>query len=452
MADTHASTASALPRSAAPTQSLSLLRHLVVPLGIILLAPPFMMVTWYAHVHLDGSLLALARWIGEEGFFTVVFGNIWGPVFLGSPTAWAILGGYAAVQALFMRLLPGQRYEGPPTRSGHVPVYKQNGLLAFGLTMALFVGLSWGLGWFSPSVLYHRFGELLGALNLFSLLFCGALYLKGRLAPSPGEHNRSGNPLFDYYWGIELYPRVWGLDIKMLTNCRLAMMGWPLLIVSYAAAQHELHGITDGMVVAVALQLIYIAKFFWWEPGYMRSLDIMHDRAGFYIVWGVLVWLPMVYTGGTFYLVANPLQLGWPLSIGLFVLGVAGIFINYFADEQRQRVRATGGKTKVWGKEPEIIIGHYTTEDGEARQSLLLANGWWGIARHFHYVPELTAAFCWTAVVGFRALLPWFYFIFLVILLFDRSVRDDKRCAEKYGADWELYRKKVPYRIIPGVF
>jgi len=38
------------------------------------------------------------------------------------------------------------------------------------------------------------------------------------------------------------------------------------------------------MVVSVGLQLIHISKFFIWEMGYMHSLDIMHDRAGWMIV------------------------------------------------------------------------------------------------------------------------------------------------------------------------
>ena len=46
-------------------------------------------------------------------------------------------------------------------------------------------------------------------------------------------------------------------------------------------------------------QLVYIAKFYWWETGYLRSLDIMHDRAGFYICWGCLVWVPSVYTSAS---------------------------------------------------------------------------------------------------------------------------------------------------------
>lgn len=123
-----------------------------------------------------------------------------------------------------------------------------------------------------------------------------ALYLKGNFAPSSSDHGSSGNLLFDYYWGTELYPRILRWDVKQFSNCRFGMMAWPLLIISFSAKQSELDGLSNAMIVSVALQLIYIAKFFVWETGYFRSLDIMHDRAGFMICWGCLVWVPCVST------------------------------------------------------------------------------------------------------------------------------------------------------------
>ena len=35
-------------------------------------------------------------------------------------------------------------------------------------------------------------------------------------------------------------------------------------------------------------------KFFYWEIGYMRSIDIIMDRAGFYETWGCLTFVPSV--------------------------------------------------------------------------------------------------------------------------------------------------------------
>ena len=104
------------------------------------------------------------------------------------------------------------------------------------------------------------------------------------------------------------------------------------------------------------------------------------------------------------------------------------------------------------GRKPAILRATYETGDGEKRESLLLLSGYWGLARHFHYVPEILGAFCWTVPALFNDVLAYFYVIFLTILLTDRALRDDNRCAAKYGADWELYKKKVPYRILPGIF
>ena len=425
-------------------------RQTLVPLTLIAVCPPTAMLLWYTHVHLGGEVGRLAAAVAADGLIGTI-ARAWGPVLFGSPAAWAMIGGFAALELALMRLLPGARFEGPVTPSGAVPVYKANGVAAFVTTLALFLGGSYGLGLFRASVVYEHFGEILGALNLFSLAFCAALYLKGRLAPSSADHGLSGNPVFDYYWGTELYPRVLGWDVKMFTNCRFGMMGWPLILLSYAAAQHERVGLSDSMAVAVALQLVYIAKFFWWETGYLRSLDIMHDRAGFYICWGCLVWVPSVYTSSTLWLVGHPVHLGAPLALALFALGVAAVFTNYAADAQRMRVRATGGATTVWGKPPVVVVGHYVTEQGEEKESLLLASGFWGIARHFHYVPEILGALFWTLPALAGGVLPYFYVVFLTVLLTDRALRDDRRCAAKYGADWDEYRRRVPWKIVPGL-
>ena len=37
------------------------------------------------------------------------------------------------------------------------------------------------------------------------------------------------------------------------------------------------------------VQEVYVLKFFHWEMGYVNTMDIQHDRAGFYICWGCLV-------------------------------------------------------------------------------------------------------------------------------------------------------------------
>ena len=93
----------------------------------------------------------------------------------------------------------------------------------------------------------------------------------------------------------------------------------------------------------------------------------------------------------------------------------------------------------------------FTTFDA-VLSSLIVFAGWWGLARHFHYLPEIVAAFCWTAPALFGQFLPYFYVVFLTLLLTDRAFRDDSRCQSKYGKYWAEYCKSVPYKMVPYVF
>ncbi len=419
----------------------------ILPVVLVALCPPATGVVWYTDTRLDGSLSRLVQAVAADGVIATLR-HIWGPVILGSPTAWCMLLVFAAVELAFRRLLPGRSYAGPAPPGGEAPVYRANGPLALALTLVLFLAGSFGLGLFPATIIYDQFRALLGALNVIGVLFCLLLYVKARL----GGNGGSGNPIFDYYWGLELHPRILGWDVKTFTNCRFGMMAWPLILVSFAAKQQALTGtISDAMAVAVGLQLIYVAKFFWWETGYVRSLDMMHDRAGFYICWGCLAWLPALYPSATLYLVGHPQHLGLPVASALFAVGVAAIAVNYQADLQRQSVRASDGAVTIWGKRPVLIRAAYQGPTGEPQINLLLASGWWGVARHFHYVPEFVAALCWTAPVLFDAGMPWIYPAYLAILLVHRAFRDDRRCAEKYGKDWSFYCARVPYRLIPGL-
>lgn len=426
-------------------------RRTLLPFALMLLCPPTVILVWYTNVFLHGSLMQLWDKIQHEGLF-LTLKTVWGPIFFGTPTAWIVIGVFALIQVLFMRFLPGKRITGPVTPKGNVPIYKANGVFAFALTLLLYYVSAYLFHFFPATLVYDHFGAILSALNIFSLGFCLMLYFKGRFAPSSSDSGISGNFLFDFFWGTELYPRLANIDVKMFTNCRFGMMGWGLIILSFAAKQQQLHGLSNSMVISVALQLIYIAKFFIWEPGYMRSMDIMNDRAGYMICWGCLVWVPGVYTSASLYLVNHPHHLKAGIAFLIFAFGLLGILINYFADRQRQRVRLTDGKCLIWKKIPFLISVSYTTDSKEVKHSTLLASGWWGLARHFHYIPELIAALCWTLPALFIHVLPYFYFFFLLILLVDRAARHERRCAQKYGAQWKLYCEKVPYKWIPFIY
>lgn len=427
------------------------IHRILIPLIFLTLCPPTVFIFWYTATALDGSFQTFWHIVWQQGLFSTV-ASIWQPIFFGTPLAWKILAFFGAFQLFLMKVVPGKPFVGPITPKGNIPIYKANGIPCFFITLSFFLLATYKFHLFSATIIYDNLGPMLGALNCFSLLLCLYLYFKGIYAPSCTDAGFTGNPLFDYYWGTELYPRIFNFDIKMFTNCRFGMMGWALIILSYLAKQEELHGLSDSMVVAVALQLIYIGKFFFWETGYLRSLDIMHDRAGFMICWGCLVWLPCIYTSPTLYLVHHPNHLGTFWATAIFIGGSSSIIINFLADRQRQQVRAKNGACLIWRRVPSLIQATYQTQTGETKHTLLLTSGWWGISRHFHYVPELMGAFFWTLPALFSNFFPYFYVIFLSILLIDRAFRHDKRCADKYGKHWEKYCEKVPYKIIPYLF
>ncbi|XP_033138916.1 uncharacterized protein LOC103848761 isoform X1 [Brassica rapa] len=288
--------------------------------------------------------------------------------------------------------------------------------------------------------------------NVFKTLsFC--LY-QGHVAPSSSDSGSCGNLIIDFYWGMELYPRIGkNFDIKVFTNCRFGMMSWAVLAVTYCIKQYEINGrVSDSMLVNTILMHVYVTKFFGWEAGYWNSMDIAHDRAGFYIFWGCLVWVPSIYTSPGMYLVNHPVQLGTQLAIYILVAGILCIYINYDRDRQRQEFRRTNGKCSVWGKAPSKIVATYKTTASETKTSLLLTSGWWGLARHFHYVPEILSSFFWTVPAFFSNFLPYFYVIYLTILLFDRAKRDDDRRRSKYGKYWKFYCEKVRHMIVPGIY
>ncbi|ELU11336.1 hypothetical protein CAPTEDRAFT_161831 [Capitella teleta] len=423
----------------------------LMPLFLMVFSPNLCILLWYTAARCDGSFMTLGEHLSSKGLVSIWLNdiNIFRPVVI-----YTILG-YMVFAVILQMTLPGPYTYGPVTPKGNTPLYTDNGFSCYLVTMFSFVVLTHCLKLYglTPTIVYDHFGDFLGTLTVFSHVLCVFLTIKGLVAPSSSDSGSSGNPIFDYYWGTELYPRVLGVDIKVFTNCRFGMTIWPLLCLIFAIKSYEQYGFIDSMWVSCFLQMTYFTKFFWWESGYMRTIDIMVDRAGFYICWGCLCFIPGVYASVSLYMVNHPVKLGTFWSLVIVTCGSLAILINYLADWQKQEVRDTDGQCLIWGKKPEVIRAKYTVEaDSKPRESLLLVSGYWGIARHFHYVPELALAFAWTVPGLFENLMLYVYFIFLFFLLTHRTFRDDIKCGLKYQKYWTEYCKRVPFKMIPGIF
>ncbi|XP_064606557.1 uncharacterized protein LOC135471311 isoform X2 [Liolophura sinensis] len=235
------------------------LSRTVLPLVLITLMPNFVLILWYTAVQSDGNFTNIIRYLASQGVIDGLT-EMWSSVRICSPLSVSLVLGYAVWGLVMMKFLPGKDVEGPLTPKGNTPVYKDNGFLYYVTTMMTFFALAFALKLtgYTPSVVYDSFGEILTTLNVFSLVFCIGLYLKGIYSPSSSDSGSTGNVIFDYYWGTELYPRILGFDVKVFTNCRFGMMVWALLVAIFAMKSFELHGIVDSMIVSSVLQLVYI--------------------------------------------------------------------------------------------------------------------------------------------------------------------------------------------------
>lgn len=183
----------------------------------------------------------------------------------------------------------------------------------------------------------------------------------------------------------------------------------------------------------------------------MFSIDIILDNCGFMETWGVLAFVPSVYTLHTRLLVAYPSDLPDAAVAALFAVGLASLALNYLADWQRRAFRdgrLVGAAVRARYLEK--------TPGGEAtaRETRLLCSHMWGWCRHPQYMFELGCAYTW-GILG----CPWrnrglalLYPATLTVLLVHRCLRDEAKCAAKYGKAYTAYCELVPWRMVPRVW
>jgi protein-S-isoprenylcysteine O-methyltransferase Ste14 len=319
--------------------------------------------------------------------------------------------------------------------------YRMNGKFSFLFTLGVVAGLV-ALGWLDATVLYDQLGPLLSVVNIFTFTFAGFLYFWG-LKGADWERP-TGRPFYDYFMGTALNPRIGSLDLKLFCEARPGMVFWMLMNLSMAAKQYELHGIvTVPMLLVVGFQSIYLIDYFIHEEAVLTTWDIKHEKFGWMLCWGDLVWLPFTYTLQAQYLVNHTHDLpAWGIA-AIVALNLCGYTIFRGANIQKHYFRRNPARP-VWGRPAEYIK--------TAKGSLLLTSGWWGFSRHMNYFGDLMIALSWCLPTAFGSPLPYFHIVYFTILLLHRERRDDAMCLAKYGKDWLHYRARVPWRIVPGVY
>jgi len=359
------------------------------------------------------------------------------------PTLQAVLlyGGWLVMQALFQVFLPGKIEEGTPLHDGTRLKYRMNGLLSYALSLAVAVGLVYA-GVIRPTVFYDQFGPLLATATIFTFFYSVYLHWHGR---RHGKNERVyNNLLHDFFMGASLNPRSGAFDHKLFCEARPGLILWVLGNFSIAAKQVELYGtLTVPMVLVCLFHFWYITDYYLHEPAILTTWDIKHENFGYMLAFGDLVWVPFTYVFQAVYLATHTHDLSWWAATGIVLLNLAGFVIFRGANIQKHRFKKDPGRP-VWGKPAEVIR--------TARGTPILASGFWGLARHINYMGDLMMALAWSLPCLFGAVVPYFYPIYFTILLVLRERRDNRMCRHKYGADWDEYSRRVPYRIVPWLY
>ncbi len=358
-----------------------------------------------------------------------------------TPLSVAFYVGWFALQSLLAVVLPGRMEKGVPLEDGSTLDYKLNGLVSLSVTL-LVVALLVSANVLPSTFLYDQLDALVTTTNLVVLGLCFVVYAIGRRQATAKE--RLLNPVEAYFVGAALNPRTGSFDWKFFCESRPGMILWVLIDLSFAAAQYARHGeVSVPMALVCAFQILYVTDYFIFEDAILTTWDIRHEPFGFMLCWGSLVWVPFTFSLQALYLVDHAFDLPtWGAAL-LIALNMLGYVIFRGANLQKHRFRKAPERP-FWGFRPEFIQTRYGTK--------LLTSGFWGVARHSNYLGDLTMGLAWCMTTGFHAILPYFYFIYFVILLVHRERRDSNHCARKYGADWRTYTDKVRWRILPFVY
>ena len=257
--------------------------------------------------------------------------------------------------------------------------------------------------------------------------------------------NRS--TLESFYCGIEWNPRVWNIDIKMfnyLIGAVLLACNVVSAVATHASKREHNLDLSNSMYAYLIPMCWFISEYLWFENVHVYTYDIFRERTGFKMCWGCWFFYPFFYCIGIWPIVTSSVDISKEACIGCILVFYSGWVLTRGANLQKFSWRHK--------KSPTFLgIQNQTVPGSDGR---LLVSGWWGIARHINYTGEIIQGIglALPAYLCSGSYLSFLYPLYYVLLFVGRDQDDDKGCKEKYGASWDRYVRKVPYRMLPGIY
>ena len=341
---------------------------------------------------------------------------------------------YSATFILYS-LLPGRWVEGYARDATGRPLrYHLDGLLVFAVVIAGYVALAYA-GVIAWDVFYLDRFEMLATAIAVGLVFTLAIVLP---APPTGKSLAA-----DLFLGRFENPQ-WGrVDAKMFLYL-VGAVTLELLLLSFAAHHVLMFTWTGsrGIVVYTALFSFFLVEYLFFERVHLYTYDFIAERVGFKLGWGCLAFYPFFYCIGAWFAAGvadpEPSTLRLVAAIALFFTGwslARGANLQKFAFKTRPEATRFGpfAQTALVAGDRRVLVG-----------------GLWGLSRHINYLGEILMASGLAVALAHPG--AWLYPLYYIGLLVPRQLDDDRRCAAKYGALWDEYRKRVPSRIIPRIW
>jgi protein-S-isoprenylcysteine O-methyltransferase Ste14 len=357
-----------------------------------------------------------------------------------SPTLWPTVI-YLLVLALHVAV-PGRWVTGYVThhQTGEKLRYRLNGLRVLALTIVGWA-LVCRLGWLEWGAFYVHRWEMAAGACLLGLVFTLVIVL-----PAPRVPGKS--LAVELYEGRLANPQWRGglLDAKMV----LYLVGAVLLelnVLSFAAHHVSLHpqDPSPGVFLYAGLFSFFVTEYLNFEEVHLYTYDFMAERVGFKLGWGCLVFYPFFYPVGLWGVAEYPN----PQTPTALLVLFAAIFFSGWMLSRGANLQKFHFKRDPTAKAFGLLDPGTLSADGKH----VLTGGFWGLSRHINYLGEILMATGLALSLGYPlALAPWLYPLYYVALLFPRQADDDRRCAERYGALWEEYCRRVPWKIIPYVY
>lgn len=200
------------------------------------------------------------------------------------------------------------------------------------------------LTWICDNFLQFATASILFSVALSIYLYVTSFIGRKLLA----EGGNSKYPLYDFFIGRELNPRILGgrLDLKYFCELRPGLFLWLLINTAMVIKQYEATGsVSLGMAFVYALQALYVADSVYNEECILTTMDIIMDGFGFMLAFGDLAWVPFLYSLQCRYLADFPLELSPLFSAVCVIVGVGGFYI----------FRASNAQKDQFKKDPESL-------------------------------------------------------------------------------------------------